>query len=60
MALQFTPSDEKKAEVIEAAAEEVAVADVAEAEPAKLNIKIAEPQTYSIVDTKNQLEAELA
>lgn len=54
MALQFTPSEEKKSEVIQAEA------TVAEAAPTELNLKITEPQTYSMVDTSNQLKQELA
>ncbi|MGN0665079.1 MAG: toxic anion resistance protein [Huintestinicola sp.] len=54
MALQFTPSDERKTE-IPAAAAEVTTAEA----PAELNLQIAEPQTYSIVDTQNQLKNEL-
>ncbi len=55
MALQFTPSDEKKNEVIEVPAETITE------EPAqkKLNLKITEPQTYSMVETTNQLKQEL-
>ena len=54
MALQFTPSEEKKSEVIQAEA------TVTEAAPTELNLKITEPQTYSMVDTSNQLKQELA
>ncbi len=54
MALQFTPSEEKKSEV---SAAETTVTDAA---PAALNLKITEPQTYSIVDTANELKQELA
>ncbi len=54
MALQFTPSEERKSEVINA---EATVADTA---PTELNLKITEPQTYSMVDTSNQLKQELA
>ena len=54
MALQFTPSEEKKSDVIQAEA------TVAEDTSKTLNLKIAEPQTYSIVDTSNQLKQELA
>ncbi|MDD6992089.1 MAG: toxic anion resistance protein [Oscillospiraceae bacterium] len=54
MALQFTPSEEKKSEVIQAEA------TVAEDTSKTLNLKITEPQTYSIVDTSNQLKQELA
>lgn len=55
MALQFTPSDEKKNEVIEVPAETITE------EPAQkeLNLKITEPQTYSMVETTNQLKQEL-
>ncbi len=55
MALQFTPSEEKKSEVIEATAE---VATATEA-PAALNLKITEPQTYSMVETADKLKQEL-
>lgn len=54
MALQFTPSEEKKSEVIQAEA------TVIEDTPKTLNLNISEPQTYSIVDTSNQLKQELA
>ncbi|MCI7768602.1 MAG: toxic anion resistance protein [Oscillospiraceae bacterium] len=54
MALQFTPSDEKKSEVIQA--EAVVTEDTSNT----LNLKITEPQTYSIVDTSNKLKQELA
>ena len=54
MALQFTPSEEKKSEVINTEA------TVADAAPTELNLKITEPQTYSIVDTSNQIKQELA
>ncbi|MBQ5332828.1 MAG: hypothetical protein J6K92_06175, partial [Oscillospiraceae bacterium] len=54
MALQFTPSEEKKSEVIQAEAV------VAEDTSQTLNLKITEPQTYSIVDTSNKLKQELA
>lgn len=54
MALQFTPSEEKKSEVINT---EATVADAASTE---LNLKITEPQTYSMVDTSNQIKQELA
>lgn len=54
MALQFTPSEERKSEVINT---EATVADTA---PTELNLKITEPQTYSMVDTSNQLKQELA
>ena len=58
MALKFTPSEEKKPEVIEA---EATVTDTVTAEADKpLNLKITEPQSYSIVDTSNQLKQELA
>ena len=56
MALQFTPSDEKKSDVIPA---EATVVDAAEASK-ELNLKITEPQTYSIIDTANELKQELA
>lgn len=56
MALQFTPSDEKKNDVIPA---EGTVVDTAEASK-ELNLKITEPQTYSIIDTANELKQELA
>lgn len=54
MALQFTPSEERKSEVINTEA------TVADAAPTELNLKITEPQTYSIVDTSNQIKQELA
>ena len=54
MALQFTPSEERKSEVINT---EATVADAATTE---LNLKITEPQTYSMVDTSNQIKQELA
>lgn len=54
MALQFTPSEGKKSEVINTEA------TVADAAPTELNLKITEPQTYSIVDTSNQIKQELA
>lgn len=54
MALQFTPSEERKSEVINTEA------TVADAAPAELNLKITEPQTYSMVDTSNQIKQELA
>lgn len=54
MALQFTPSEERKSEVIPT---EAAVTD---APPTELNLKITEPQTYSMIDTSNQLKQELA
>lgn len=54
MALQFTPSDERKSEVIETTA-----AAVADAAPAELNLKITEPQTYSIQETTDKLKQEL-
>lgn len=53
MALKFTPSEEKKPEMIEAS--EVTVEDT----PAELNLKINEPQTYSMVETKDKLKQEL-
>ena len=53
MALQFTPSEEKKSDVIQAEA------TVADDTSKTLNLKITEPQTYSIVDTSNQLKQEL-
>lgn len=53
MALKFTPSEEKKPEMIEAS--EVTVEDT----PAELNLKISEPQTYSMVETKDKLKQEL-
>lgn len=56
MALQFTPSDEKKSGVIPA---EATVVDTAKASK-ELNLKITEPQTYSIIDTANELKQELA
>lgn len=56
MALQFTPSDEKKSDVIPA---EATVVDTAGASK-ELNLKITEPQTYSIIDTANELKQELA
>ena len=56
MALQFTPSDEKKSDVIPA---EATVVDTAAASK-ELNLKITEPQTYSIIDTANELKQELA
>lgn len=56
MALQFTPSDEKKNDVIPA---EATVVDTAGASK-ELNLKITEPQTYSIIDTANELKQELA
>ena len=56
MALQFTPSDEKKNDVIPA---EATVVDTSEASK-ELNLKITEPQTYSIIDTANELKQELA
>lgn len=56
MALQFTPSDEKKNDVIPA---EATVVDTAEASK-EHNLKITEPQTYSIIDTANELKQELA
>lgn len=56
MALQFTPSDEKKNDVIPA---EATVVDTAKASK-ELNLKITEPQTYSIIDTANELKQELA
>lgn len=49
MALQFTPSDERKEEQVSTALET----------PTGLNINISEPQTYSIVETKEQLQQEL-
>lgn len=56
MALQFTPSDEKKeSEVIVA---EAVVTD--DTSPQALNLKIAEPQNYSMTDTSNKLRQELA
>lgn len=55
MALQFTPSDEKKSDVIPA---EATVVDTAKASK-ELNLKITEPQTYSIIDTANELKQEL-
>lgn len=54
MALQFTPSEERKSEVINTEA------TVANAAPTELNLKITEPQTYSMVDTSNQIKQELA
>lgn len=54
MALQFTPSEERKSEVINTEA------TVADAAPTELNLKITEPQTYSMVDTSNQIKQELA
>lgn len=54
MALQFTPSEERKSEVINTEA------TVADAAPTDLNLKITEPQTYSMVDTSNQIKQELA
>ena len=54
MAVQFTPSEERKSEVINT---EATVADAATTE---LNLKITEPQTYSMVDTSNQIKQELA
>lgn len=54
MALQFTPSEERKSEVINSEA------TVADAAPTELNLKITEPQTYSMVDTSNQIKQELA
>lgn len=54
MALQFTPSEERKLEVINTEA------TVADAAPTELNLKITEPQTYSMVDTSNQIKQELA
>ena len=54
MALQFTPSEERKSEVINTEA------TVADASPTELNLKITEPQTYSMVDTSNQIKQELA
>lgn len=54
MALQFTPSEERKSEVINTEA------TVADAAPTELNLKITEPQTYSMVDTSNQIMQELA
>ncbi|MBP1545446.1 MAG: toxic anion resistance protein [Oscillospiraceae bacterium] len=54
MALQFTPSEERKSEVIQAEA------TVKEDTEQTLNLKITEPQTYSIIDTSNQLKQELA
>lgn len=56
MALQFTPSNEKKSDVIPA---EATVVDTSEASK-ELNLKITEPQTYSIIDTANELKQELA
>ena len=56
MALQFTPSDEKKSDVIPA---EATLVDTAKASK-ELNLKITEPQTYSIIDTANELKQELA
>lgn len=53
MALKFTPSEEKKTEMINAT--EVTVEDT----PAELNLKINEPQTYSMVETKDKLKQEL-
>lgn len=53
MALQFTPSEEKKSDVIQAEA------TVADDTSKTLNLKITEPQTYSIVETSNQLKQEL-
>ena len=54
MALQFTPFEERKSEVINTEA------TVADAAPTELNLKITEPQTYSMVDTSNQIKQELA
>ncbi len=54
MALQFTPSSEKKPEA------EAAVVVSAPAPAEELNLNIAEPQTYSIVADKERLTAELA
>lgn len=54
MALQFTPSEEKKSDVIQAEA------TVAEDTSKTLNLNIEAPQTYSIVETSNQLKQELA
>lgn len=58
MALQFTPSSEKK-EVIET---EAVVAETVTAEPetVKINLQIQEPQTYSMIDTADQIKNELA
>lgn len=57
MALQFTPSEEKK-NVIDAVG--AAVDTVSEEQSAKLNLKITEPQTYSMAETTDRLKQELA
>lgn len=55
MALKFTPSEEKKSEMIETTAEVA----TEEAAPVQMNIKINEPQTFSMVDTSDKLKQEL-
>lgn len=55
MALKFTPSEERQPEMVEATAE----VTVDEAAPAELHLKINEPQTYSMVETKDKLKQEL-
>lgn len=52
MALQFTPSDERKP--VEETSENIVVN-----KPDELNLQISEPQTYSIIDTKKELENQL-
>ncbi len=55
MALNFTPSEERQAAP---AAEEQSVV-IADAKPAERNIKVAEPQSFSMVETSDNLKKEL-
>ncbi len=64
MALKFTPSEERK-DVIAAEGQIVpengsADAAVLEKETAKRNIKVAEPESFSMIDTANSIKNELA
>ncbi|MGN1416091.1 MAG: toxic anion resistance protein [Oscillospiraceae bacterium] len=55
MALNFTPSDQLQAEP----SANIVETKVVEQEPAQRNIKVAEPQNFSMVETSNNLKNEL-
>ncbi|MGN0642791.1 MAG: toxic anion resistance protein [Huintestinicola sp.] len=55
MALQFTPSEERKPETAAAEVAEVVVEEASQ----PLNLQITEPQTYSMTETSNKIKEEL-
>ena len=57
MPLQFTPSDQLQAQQQNETATTVSLAK--EAEVDNLNIQVADSQSYSMIDTREQLKSEL-